>query len=79
MALGTATELKQVFADRPILEVQASRPVDAMATLDGCRRVEKTSLFGTTVHAVLQAGDRSGAADLSAAPAAASTSRQSAP
>jgi ABC-2 type transport system ATP-binding protein len=56
-ALGTATELKQVFADRPILEIHASRPVDAMEILDRHDRVEKTSLFGTAVHAVLK--DRS--------------------
>jgi ABC-2 type transport system ATP-binding protein len=52
-ALGTARELKQVFADRPIVEIHASRPVDAMALLDEYEGVEKTSLFGTAVHAVL--------------------------
>src|SRR5687767_12271926 len=53
-ALGTATELKQVFASRPILEIQASQPVQAMAILDRNVNVEKTSLFGTAVHAVLK-------------------------
>lgn len=53
-ALGTATELKQVFADRPIVEIQASQPVQAMAILDQDAAVEKTSLFGTAVHAVLK-------------------------
>ena len=33
-ALGTATELKQVFATRPIVEIQAAQPVQAMAMLD---------------------------------------------
>ena len=33
-ALGTTTELKQVFRDRPILEVQAAQPVAAMEALD---------------------------------------------
>lgn len=56
-ALGTAGELKQVFAERPILEVQASKPVDAMALLDQHSDVEKTSLFGTAVHAVLRSRD----------------------
>jgi ABC-2 type transport system ATP-binding protein len=56
-ALGTATELKQTFADRPIVEIHASKPVDAMEILDRHDRVEKTSLFGTAVHAVLR--DRS--------------------
>ncbi|MGH9201135.1 MAG: DUF4162 domain-containing protein, partial [Vicinamibacterales bacterium] len=53
-ALGTAGELKNVFAARPIVEINASRPVAAMQVLDGLPTVEKTSLFGTTVHAVLR-------------------------
>ena len=56
-ALGTASELKRVFADRPIVEIHASKPVEAMEILDQHDRVEKTSLFGTAVHAVLK--DRS--------------------
>src|SRR6187431_214532 len=54
-AIGTPGEVKQVFAGRPILEVRADRPVDAMRLLDADPRVEKTSLFGTAVHAVLRA------------------------
>jgi ABC-2 type transport system ATP-binding protein len=53
-ALGTATELKQVFSSRPIVEIHASQPVKAMAILDEHAGVEKTSLFGTAVHAVLR-------------------------
>jgi ABC-2 type transport system ATP-binding protein len=53
-ALGTATELKQVFSLRPIVEINASQPVQAMAILDKHAGVEKTSLFGTSVHAVLK-------------------------
>jgi len=53
-AIGTASELKHVFRSRPILEVHAARPVDAMALLDQHEAVEKTSLFGTAVHAVLR-------------------------
>ena len=53
-ALGTATELKHVFQTRPIVEIHASSPVDAMATLDEHPAVEKTSLFGTSVHAVVR-------------------------
>ena len=53
-SLGTATELKQVFSSRPILEIHASQPVQAMAILDSNANVEKTSLFGTAVHAVLK-------------------------
>ena len=54
VALGAAHELKRVFADRPILEVQSNRPVDAMAALERLPDVEKTSIFGTSVHAVLR-------------------------
>ena len=53
-ALGTATELKHAFSDRPIIEVQAVHPVAAMEALDRLPDVEKTSLFGTSVHAVLR-------------------------
>ncbi|MEO6237842.1 MAG: ABC transporter ATP-binding protein [Vicinamibacterales bacterium] len=52
--IGTTTEVKQVFAGRPILEIRAAAPVDAMRLLDGFPEVEKTSLFGTAVHAVLR-------------------------
>jgi len=55
-ALGTATELKEIFRDRPIFEVQAVQPVAAMAALDRLDAVEKTSLFGTAVHAVMRDG-----------------------
>jgi drug efflux transport system ATP-binding protein len=53
-ALGTISELKAVFADRPILEIRAGNAVGAMAALDRMPEVEKTSLFGTAVHAVLR-------------------------
>jgi ABC-2 type transport system ATP-binding protein len=52
-ALGTTTELKEMFASRPIVEVHSSRPADVMRLLDAHPEVEKTSLFGTAVHAVL--------------------------
>jgi ABC-2 type transport system ATP-binding protein len=53
-ALGTTRELKQVFAGRPIMEVQAPSAVAAMRALEAMPEVEKTSLFGTAVHAVLR-------------------------
>ena len=53
-ALGTVAELKQGFASRPILEVRAAQPVEAMRLLDAMPDVEKTSIFGTAVHAVLR-------------------------
>jgi ABC-2 type transport system ATP-binding protein len=53
-ALGTTRELKQVFADRQIVEIRAPRPVDVMRALDAMDDVEESSLFGTAVHAVLR-------------------------
>ena len=55
-AHGTVDELKSIFASRPILEVHASDAVGAMRLLDGMPDVEKTSIFGTAVHAVLRSG-----------------------
>jgi ABC-2 type transport system ATP-binding protein len=53
-AIGTTREVKQVFAGRPIVEVRTLRATDAMRALDAMPEVEKTSLFGTAVHAVLR-------------------------
>jgi ABC-2 type transport system ATP-binding protein len=53
-ALGSAAALKQRFSTRPIVEVHASDPVAAMDALEKLPAVEKTSLFGTAVHAVLR-------------------------
>lgn len=52
--LGTTTELKRVFDERPIVEVRGDDPVRIMTHLDALPLVEKTSLFGTTVHAILR-------------------------
>jgi ABC-2 type transport system ATP-binding protein len=57
-AMGTTDELKRVFADRTIVEVQAANPVETMRLLDRMPEVEKTSVFGTSVHAVLQGDPR---------------------
>jgi len=56
-ALGSGDELKQVFASRPIVEIQVPRPVEAMRALELSPDVEKSSLFGTAVHAVLRSPD----------------------
>jgi ABC-2 type transport system ATP-binding protein len=56
-AHGTVKELKSIFASRPILEVRAVEPVAAMRALDDTPEVEKTSIFGTAVHAVLRSSD----------------------
>jgi len=52
--LGTTGELKRTFDTRPIVEVRAPKAVEVMAALDRMPAVEKTSLFGTAVHAVLR-------------------------
>jgi ABC-2 type transport system ATP-binding protein len=61
-ALGTTTEVKQVFKGRPIVEVRTPQAVDVMRALDAMPEVEKTSLFGTSVHAVLRSDAISAAA-----------------
>lgn len=53
-AMGSVPELKAVFADRPIVEVASDTPVAVMSALDRRPEVEKTSVFGTAVHAVLR-------------------------
>jgi ABC-2 type transport system ATP-binding protein len=56
-ALGTTGELKEIFADRPIVEIRTRRAVEAMRALDAMPDVEESSLFGTAVHAVLRSRD----------------------
>jgi ABC-2 type transport system ATP-binding protein len=53
-ALGTTSEVKEIFKGRPIVELRAPTPVTVMRALDAMPEVEKTSLFGTAVHAVLR-------------------------
>jgi ABC-2 type transport system ATP-binding protein len=53
-AIGTTSEVKQIFAGRPILEIRTDKPVETMRLLDAMPEIEKTSLFGTSVHAVLR-------------------------
>jgi ABC-2 type transport system ATP-binding protein len=55
-AIGTSRELKQIFADRAIVEIHSSRPVDVMKALDQMEEIQKTTVFGTAVHAVLKPG-----------------------
>jgi len=51
-AIGTTREVKGVFAGRSIAEVRSSDPVALMKVLEAMPSVQKTSLFGTAVHAV---------------------------
>jgi ABC-2 type transport system ATP-binding protein len=52
--IGSPREVKEIFKGRPIVEVRAANAVDVMRALDAMPEVEKTSLFGTAVHAVLR-------------------------
>jgi ABC-2 type transport system ATP-binding protein len=63
-AIGTVEELKRIFADRAIFEVRVASAVDAMQHLDAMPQVEKTSVFGTAVHAVFKSGERLGPDEL---------------
>jgi drug efflux transport system ATP-binding protein len=56
-AMGTSSELKRIFSMRPIVEIQSGRPVEVMRALEETPEVEKTTIFGTTVHAVLRSPD----------------------
>src|SRR3954454_5768096 len=60
-AIGTIAEVKRVFAGRPIIEVRTARAIETMQALDAMPLVEKTSLFGTAVHAVLKNSEVQGA------------------
>jgi drug efflux transport system ATP-binding protein len=53
-ALGTPSEVKGIFKGRPIVEIRGTNAVEIMRVLDDMSEVEKTSLFGTAVHAVLR-------------------------
>jgi ABC-2 type transport system ATP-binding protein len=65
-ALGTTAELKRLFVDRTILEIHAGNPIEAMRQLDQMAEIEKTSVFGTAVHAVLKADARGNTAPIAA-------------
>jgi drug efflux transport system ATP-binding protein len=53
-AMGTSRQLKEIFAQRPILEIHSARPVEVMQALEDIPEIEKTTVFGTAVHAVLK-------------------------
>ena len=57
--IGTTSELKRTFDNRPIVEIRAANAVKVMAALDAMPAVEETSLFGTAVHAVLRSRETS--------------------
>lgn len=60
-AVGSAAQLKERFAARPIIEVHAAQPVAVMDALADLPGVEKTSMFGTSVHAVVSSAETTAA------------------
>ncbi len=62
VALGTPKELKSDYMTNSILEVEASRPADALVLLSEEKDwIEETSMFGTNIHisvADVREGDR---------------------
>ena len=62
VALGTPKELKSDYMTNSILEVESSRPADALVLLSEEKEwIEETSMFGTNIHisvADIQEGDR---------------------
>jgi ABC-2 type transport system ATP-binding protein len=53
-ALGTVSELKQVFAGRAVLEVQAPRPAEALDVLAREDWALEASMFGTRLHVIVR-------------------------
>lgn len=53
-ALGTVSELKQVFAGRAVLEVQAPRPAEALDALAREEWALEASMFGTRLHVIVR-------------------------
>jgi ABC-2 type transport system ATP-binding protein len=56
-ALGSVSELKQVFAGRAILEVSCARSLEALAALEVEPWVLEASVFGTRLHIVVADAD----------------------
>ena len=54
VAEGTVSELKEVFANRAVLEVTAPRVGDALEALGEAPWALETSIFGTRLHVVVE-------------------------
>jgi ABC-2 type transport system ATP-binding protein len=54
VALGTVSELKQVFAGNAVLEVAAPHVGDALETISAAPWARETSVFGTRIHVVVR-------------------------
>jgi ABC-2 type transport system ATP-binding protein len=76
IALGTVSELKQVFAGRAVLEVVSPRPVESLELLQGAPFVSEATLFGNRLH-VLVGDEAEGARQIAALLAGAGRTPQS--
>ncbi|HXH28013.1 MAG TPA: ABC transporter ATP-binding protein [Candidatus Polarisedimenticolia bacterium] len=56
-ALGTVQELKEVFAGGAILEVTCPRFLEALERLEAASWVREASVFGTSLHLVVEQAD----------------------
>jgi ABC-2 type transport system ATP-binding protein len=56
LAEGTPTELKQLVADRPLLDVRSDEPGRALEALAGLAELEEASVFGAGLHVTGKAG-----------------------
>ncbi len=57
VALGTDSELKQVFSGDAVLEVSAPRPGEALEAIGAQPWALETSVFGTRVHVIVENAD----------------------
>lgn len=57
VAVGTVSELKEIFGDGAVLEVECPRAVEAMEVMAGQDWVAETSIFGTRIHLVVDDPD----------------------
>ena len=57
LALDTVPELKRLFPPDTVVEVQCPRPAAALAFLDSQPEVRDASLFGASLHLVLERAD----------------------
>jgi ABC-type multidrug transport system ATPase subunit len=54
MALGTVSELKEIFSDRAVLEVKYPDIIEGLSLMSEQDWVLETSVFGTRMHLVVR-------------------------
>jgi len=58
IAYGTPTELKTDYMQNSILDVETTRPADALTILGDADFVEETSIFGSSIHINVRDAER---------------------